>query len=70
MNNNLRQIMKEKNITVRALSRILGISEASVQNKMRGVSDWTLTEAETIMELFPQYTLSWLFKREAEVETA
>lgn len=70
MNNNLRKVMKEQNITVRAMARILNISEGSVQNKMRGACDWTLTEAETIMELFPQYTLSWLFKREGEVEIA
>ena len=70
MNNNLRKVMKEHKITIRFLASVLGITEASVQNKMRGVYDWTLTEVEKVMELFPQYTLSWLFKRDGEVEIA
>ena len=70
MNNNLRKVMREKNITVRALAAILGIAEPSLQNKLQGASDWKLEEVLQIMNLFPEYTMMWLFKRDRGEETA
>ena len=70
MNNNLRKVMREKNLTVRALAAILGIAEPSLQNKLQGVSDWKLQEVMQIMSLFPEYTMAWLFKRDSKEETA
>ena len=62
---NLSKELKNKGITYRAVARLIGCSEKSVQNKMSGVTDFTLTEVLLINEnMFPEYELRYLFKRQ------
>lgn len=63
---NLEQAMNRKHITHKMLAAILGVSSKTLQNKMQGRTDFTLPEAQTILELFPQYKLSYLFERNEE----
>jgi plasmid maintenance system antidote protein VapI len=60
---NLEQVMMKANITHKALAAILGVAGKTMQNKMQGRTDFTLPEVQTILELFPQYKLSYLFEK-------
>jgi DNA-binding XRE family transcriptional regulator len=63
MYQNLEQAMNRKHITHKMLAAILGVSSKTLQNKMQGRTDFTLPEVQTILELFPQYKLSYLFEK-------
>lgn len=63
---NLMKEMKGKGITYRAVAGLIGCSEKSVQNKMNGTTEFTLSEILLINDnLFPEYELRYLFKRAA-----
>lgn len=63
---NLAKELKNKGITYRAVAGLIGCTEKSVQNKMSGVTDFTLAEVLLINEnMFPEYELKYLFKRVA-----
>lgn len=63
MNKNLRGVMENAGITVRALATALGITEGTVQNKLSGDADWKWEEVLFIKDMFPQYRVEWLFER-------
>lgn len=44
----LKAAFKEKKVTYRDIGAVLGISTAAVYKKIRGISDFTLSEAQTI----------------------
>lgn len=58
---NLRRELKNKNISMVAFAKILGCTEKSVQNKLNGVTEFTLSEVRTILEMFPQFRLGYIF---------
>ena len=62
---NLEVEMLRKKITNKALARIIGVSDKTIQNKMHGETEFTLPEAMTIMELFPEFNLFYLFEKKA-----
>ena len=63
---NLTKELKNKGITYRAVAGLIGCSEKTIQNKMSGVTDFTLNEVLLINEnMFPEYELKYLFKRTA-----
>lgn len=63
---NLAKELKNKGITYRAVAGLIGCSEKTIQNKMSGVTDFTLNEVLLINEnMFPEYELKYLFKRTA-----
>ncbi len=63
---NLARELKNKGITYRAVAGLIGCTEKSVQNKMSGVTDFTLSEVLLINEnMFPEYELKYLFKKGA-----
>ena len=63
---NLARELKNKGITYRAVAGLIGCTEKSVQNKMSGVTDFTLSEVLLINEnMFPEYELKYLFKKTA-----
>ena len=66
--NNLRKALDGKSITLVMYSKILGIDVKSVQNKLRGKTDWTLKEAFCTMELFPEYDMKYLFATDDATE--
>lgn len=49
---NLVKEMKKKKESQRSISRILGITENSVRNKLSGRNDWTIGEIETLCDYF------------------
>jgi len=61
---NLTKELKNKGITYKAVAGLIGCSEKSVQNKMNGITDFTLNEVLLITDnMFPEYELRYLFKR-------
>ena len=59
---NLRQALMRKNISVKSYAEFLGVSEKTVQNKLRGKTDFSLSEFQkTCNILFPEYNPNYLF---------
>lgn len=59
---NLAAEMARKCMTMKAIASVLKISGTSASNKLRGISDFTITEAFKIRdELFPILTVDYLF---------
>lgn len=61
MFNNLRNELQAKNISLVAYSRLLGITEKSVQNKLNGVTEFTLSEIKATLNVLPEFKLDYLF---------
>jgi len=56
--------LRRKGITNKALAALINCSEKSVQNKLSGVTEFTLSEILLIQEnLLPEFELKYLFKR-------
>lgn len=67
---NLKDCLSSKNISLRSYAEFLGVSEKTAQNKINGRSDFLYSEVEkTKRLLFPEYEISYLFKRFSEKET-
>lgn len=62
MLDNLRAAMAMKRISALAIAQLINVSEKTVNNKLSGVSEFTLPEALSIKSnLFPEYDLCYLF---------
>lgn len=69
MYKNLLEILNKKKITMKAYAEFLGVSEKTVQNKIYGRTEFTLSEAtKTCSIIAPEYKLDFVFEK-AEVET-
>ena len=61
---NLRQVLTDKGITMKAYAEFLGVTEKTLQNKMNGITEFTYGEVErTSKFLLPQYRVDYLFAR-------
>lgn len=68
---NLKAAMRAKNISAAALARIIGTTEKTVNNKLNGLTEFTLREILLIKQcLFPEYDICYLFQIKEESETA
>lgn len=62
MLNNLRAAMAFKKISALVLAQLIGTTEKTINNKLNGITDFTLPEALKIRNnLFPEYDLCYLF---------
>lgn len=60
---NLEKILKDKGLTIKAYAEFLGITEKSVQNKMRSRTEFTLGEAiKTCKFICPEYRMDYVFE--------
>ena len=65
MYKNLLEILSKKKITLKAYAEFLGVSEKTVQNKVYGRSEFTLSEAiKTCSFIATEYKLDFIFERE------
>ena len=63
---NLKEELDRKGITIRAVASLLNCSEKTIQNKLNGETEFTLSEVLLIGDnLFPEFRLHYLFKRSA-----
>ncbi len=61
---NLANILNDKKVTMKAYAEFLGVSEKTVQNKMKGITDFTLGEAmKTCAVICPEYKMDFVFER-------
>ena len=55
--------MDVKNISTLALAQLIGTTEKTAYNKIRGITDFTMPEAVKIkVNMFPEYDLCYLFE--------
>ena len=64
MLNNLKKVLDDKGITIRAFAKVLGVDERTIQNKIKGKTPFTYPEAVLSKEIFPEYDLEYLFRDE------
>lgn len=63
--NNLKRVLDDKGITIRAFAKVLEVDERTVQNKIKGKTPFTYPEVLTAKkELFPEYDMEYLFRNE------
>ena len=64
MYDNLKALMSLKGISIDAMANLLGVHRNTVQNKLDGKSEFTIGEAQLIIEtMFPEYTYKYVFHR-------
>lgn len=67
MYQNLRNVLYQKNISLKQYAEFLGVNEKTVQNKMNGVTAFTYPEfKKTCSILLPEYNADYLFLDENE----
>lgn len=65
MYKNLVRILSEKRITMKSYAEFLGVAEKTVQNKVYGRTDFTLSEAmRTCSVICPEYKLDFVFEKD------
>lgn len=63
MYKNLLEILSKKKITMKAYAEFLGVSEKTVQNKIYGRTEFTLSEAtKTCSLICPEYRMDFVFE--------
>lgn len=64
MYENLAKVLRDKKVTMKAYAEFLDVSEKTVQNKIRGKTEFTLGEAiKTCSIICPEYKLDFVFER-------
>lgn len=67
---NLVSELKHKGISTKAVAGLIGCSESSVLNKVKGATEFTLSEVLLINDnLFPEYKLEYLFERDHKTDS-
>lgn len=65
MYSNLHNALKIKGISIKKYAEFLNVTEKTVQNKISGLTEFTLSEVnKTLDYIFPEYTLNYLFKND------
>lgn len=61
---NLRNELDRKHIPMVSVAKVIGCSDKSLQNKLRGRTEFTMSEIFKINEeLLPEFDLKYLFQR-------
>ena len=65
MYSNLREALRQRNISQKEFAEFLGVSEKTAQNKLSGVTDFTYPEyRKTCKFLLPEFNPNYLFDTE------
>lgn len=65
MYTNLEKSLKQKGLSMNAAAKLIGMPEATFRTKLNGRS-FSIDEAFEILDnLFPEYDMRYLFKRES-----
>lgn len=59
---NLIRVLEDKNITRKTFAEYLGISERTLQNKVKETTAFTYPEVKKTCTLFSEYNSDFLFK--------
>lgn len=70
MYSNLYNALKTKGISIKKYAEFLNVTEKTVQNKINGSTEFTLSEVNKTLDfIFPEYTLTYLFKNDKSLVT-
>ena len=58
---NLADLLNQRKIPIIAYASIIGCSEKTARNKLRGKTEFVYSEIIKTRELFPEFKLSYLF---------
>ena len=59
---NIKKVMRDKSISIEAVSAVLSIHRNSAANKVNGISAFRVDEAFKLRDtLFPEYNIDYLF---------
>lgn len=68
---NLKKILDNKGITVKAYADFLGVSEKTAHNKIQGKTDFSYTEvAKTCTFICPEYKMEYVFAVDKSTQVA
>ena len=68
---NLKKILDDKGITIKAYADFLGVSEKTAHNKIQGKTDFSYTEvAKTCAIICPEYRLEYAFEVDKTTQVA
>lgn len=68
MYTNLKNILYQKSISIKQYADFLGVNEKTIQNKLKGNTDFTYSEfIKTCNILLPEYKADFLFKNSLKV---
>ena len=70
MYTNLQKILNERRISSYMLAPVIGTTQKTALNKIRGDTDFTLREAKKVADAFPEYDWRYLFDDDEEEEAA
>ena len=59
---NLNAELSRYNIDAKGLAKIIGCSEKTARNKLKGLTEFTLSEIQAMLKFFPGLTLAYLFE--------
>lgn len=58
---NLNQLLEQRHISAPMLAKVIGVSDKSALDKIKGKYDFKLEEAKAVMTLFPEYDFDYVF---------
>ncbi len=67
---NLRAEMARKHITLISLAEKTGINIETLKGRMAGDTEFRRTEMVAIKNIFPEFTMDYLFSKEAIIKEA
>ena len=62
MYKNLKKLLDDRRISSTMLAAQMGVTQKTAYNKINGKVDFYLTEAMRVMELFPEYSMNYVFE--------
>lgn len=65
---NLKAELARKKMDLKMLSAATGINYETLKNKVRGTTEFKLAEMVSIMKVFPQFSMDYIFTSDGETE--
>lgn len=66
MYRNLQKLLKERQISAPKLAPVIGTTNKTALNKIKGDTDFTVGEAKRVRLIFPEYDFDYLFASDDE----
>ena len=60
---NLVSLLEQRRISAPMLAKVIGVSDKSALDKIKGLYDFKLDEAKKVMTLFPEYSFDFVFAK-------
>lgn len=64
MYRNLKKLLDDRRISSTMLAAQLGVTQKTAYNKINGKVDFYYSEVTKVMELFPEYSMNYVFEND------